>query len=90
MQRARHAWLHKRQKAYSNIDIPNLKPPHHARRTESAIGALIITYTILEVPYCNYSIMGPKTLFELLIKRPLYHRTLHRSLIDPFKEPTLL
>ena len=27
------------------------------------IGALIITYTILAVPYYNYSIMGPKTLF---------------------------
>ena len=27
----------------------------------SNIGALIITYTILGVPYYNYSIMGPKT-----------------------------
>ena len=27
------------------------------------IGALIVTYTILEIPYFNYSIMGPKTLF---------------------------
>ena len=27
------------------------------------IGALIITYTIVGVPYCNYSIMGPITLF---------------------------
>ena len=31
------------------------------------IGALIITYTILGVPYYNYSIMGPKLL------RPLYY-----------------
>ena len=29
----------------------------------SAIGALIITYTILGVPHYTYSIMGPKTLF---------------------------
>ena len=27
------------------------------------IGALIISYTIKGVPYYNYSIMGPKTLF---------------------------
>ena len=27
------------------------------------IGALIITDTILGVPYYNYSIVGPKTLF---------------------------
>ena len=27
------------------------------------IGASIITYTILGVPYYNYSTMGPKTLF---------------------------
>ena len=26
-------------------------------------GAYIITYTALGVPYYNYSIMGPKTLF---------------------------
>ena len=26
-------------------------------------GALIITYTILEAPYFNYSIVDPKTLF---------------------------
>ena len=31
--------------------------------TEYAIGALIITYTILGVPYYKYTIMGPKTLF---------------------------
>ena len=31
--------------------------------------ALTTTYTILEVPYYNYSTMGPKTLFCLL--RPL-------------------
>ena len=31
--------------------------------------ALIITYTVLGVPYYNYSILGPKTLFSLL--RPL-------------------
>ena len=29
-------------------------------------GALIITYTILGIPYDNYSILGSKTLFELL------------------------
>ena len=34
-----------------------------------AIGALISAYNYFGVPY-NYSIMGPKTLFELL--RPLY------------------
>ena len=34
------------------------------------IGAVIVAYTILGVPYCTYSIVGPKTLFELL--RPLY------------------
>ena len=27
------------------------------------LGALIITYTILGVPYYDYSIMGPETLF---------------------------
>ena len=27
------------------------------------IGALIITHTIVVVPYCDYSILGPKTLF---------------------------
>ena len=27
------------------------------------IGALTITYTILGLPYYNFSIMGPKTLF---------------------------
>ena len=27
------------------------------------IGALIMTYTILGVPYCDYSPMGPQTLF---------------------------
>ena len=32
--------------------------------TETAtVGASIITNTILGVPYCNYSILGPKTLF---------------------------
>ena len=29
-------------------------------------GALIVTYTILGVPYENYNIMGPRTLFSLL------------------------
>ena len=46
-----------------------LKTPKHgpgslnenARPTN--IRALIITYTLLGVPYYNYSIMGPKTLF---------------------------
>ena len=33
------------------------------RGIHSTIGALIITRTILGVPYCNHSIMGPKTLF---------------------------
>ena len=28
-----------------------------------SIGVLIITYTILGVPYYNYSTLGPKTLF---------------------------
>ena len=28
-----------------------------------AQGALIVAYTVLGVPYYNYSIMGPKTLF---------------------------
>ena len=27
------------------------------------IGAVMVTYTILGVPYYNYSRMGPKTLF---------------------------
>ena len=32
----------------------------------------MITYTILGVPYYNYSMMGPKTLFELrIIKAPI-------------------
>ena len=31
--------------------------------TTADIGALISTYTILVVPYYNYSIMGPKTPF---------------------------
>ena len=31
--------------------------------TVSNIGALIITYTILGVPYYIYSIIGPKILF---------------------------
>ena len=35
------------------------------------IRAGIITYTILGIPYCSYSIMGPKTLFYLF--RPLYY-----------------
>ena len=30
---------------------------------EVHIGALIVTYTILGVPYYKYSIMGPKTVF---------------------------
>ena len=30
------------------------------------VGALIVTNTILWVPYFNYSIMGPRTLFQLL------------------------
>ena len=34
------------------------------------IGALIITYTSLGVPYFNHSIVYPKALFELL--RPRY------------------
>ena len=35
------------------------------------IGALIlIPYTILEVPYCNYSLMGPRTLL-IIIKAPI-------------------
>ena len=34
------------------------------------IGALINTYTILGVPYYNYSIICPKALFQLL--RPLH------------------
>ena len=34
------------------------------------IGALIIIYAILGVPYYNYSILGPETLFHIL--RPLY------------------
>ena len=34
------------------------------------VGAEIITNTVLGVPYYNYSMMGPKTLFQLL--RPLY------------------
>ena len=29
----------------------------------SNMGALVITHTILGVPYYSYSIMGPKTLF---------------------------
>ena len=29
-----------------------------------SVGALIITYTILGVPYYIYSIMGPETLFN--------------------------
>ena len=32
------------------------------------IGALIIAYTILGVPYFNYRIMGPKTQVYLLIR----------------------
>ena len=28
--------------------------------TRATVGALIITYTILGVPYCNYSITAPK------------------------------
>ena len=35
------------------------------------IGALIATYTISVVPYCNYSMKGPKTLIKLL--RPPYY-----------------
>ena len=34
------------------------------------IGALIITYTIVGVPYCKYSIVGPKTLLEIM-KAPI-------------------
>ena len=41
-------------------------------KAESNKGALIITYTILVVPYYNCSIMGPQTLFYLWIARPLY------------------
>ena len=36
------------------------------------IGALVITNTILGVPYYTYSITGPETLFSLL--RPLYEK----------------
>ena len=36
---------------------------NETERTASDIGAQIITYTILGVPYCKYNIMGPKTLF---------------------------
>ena len=40
-------------------------------RGEDNIGAVMITYTILVVPYYNYRRMVPKTLFLLL--RPLYY-----------------
>ena len=40
------------------------------------IGAEIITNTIVPVPYYNYSIMGPKPLFQLL--RPLYQNPYSR------------
>ena len=33
------------------------------RTASGNIAALMITYTILGVPYHNYGIMGPKTLF---------------------------
>ena len=51
-------------------------PPSNSKTladtTETAeyIGALIITYTILGVPGYKYSIVGPKSLFQLL--RPLF------------------
>ena len=51
----------------------------------SNIGALMITYTILGVPYSNYSILGPETLFQLL--RPLHYRTLLVALAVTLKDP---
>ena len=51
----------------------------------SNIGALMITYTILGVPYSNYSILGPETLFQLL--RPLHYRTLIVALAVTLKDP---
>ena len=35
-------------------------------------GALTIAYTISGVPYYDYSIMGPKTLFILITKAPIF------------------
>ena len=40
-------------------------------RQSPNLGAEMVTYTILGVAYDNYSILGPKTLFQLLM--PLYY-----------------
>ena len=58
----------------------------------SNIGALAITYTILGVPYCNYSIMGPQNLI-LIMKAPRPWNPCRSSfvtLIGPFKGNPIL
>ena len=61
-----------------------------------ALGAQKIFYSIVVVPYYNYSIMGPETLFSLF----LCHNTMEQALIvtygalmvilkDPFKRNPL-
>ena len=45
----------------------------------SAIGALIITYTILGVPHYTYSIMGPKTLIFIEFRMVIITHRLHGS-----------
>ena len=53
----------------STLDPLSSKPQtliinnHQPALRERNIGALIVTYTILGVPYCSYSIIYPKTLF---------------------------
>ena len=59
------------QKHYSRkCTLSNQKARSSKSRTLN-IGAEIITISILEIPCYNYSIMYPKTLFQLL--RPLHY-----------------
>ena len=47
-----------------------LRVQHGSGSEVSNIGALIISNTLVGVPYYNYSMMGPETVLRLL--RPLY------------------
>ena len=52
----------------------------------SNVGALIITYTISGVPYCNFCIMGPQNSI-LVIKAPPLYTLIDPLLRNPLKEP---
>ena len=59
------------RQACQDTECRPLLDPLCQEEEQTTIRALILTYTVLGVPYCKYSMIYPKTLFQLV--RPLYY-----------------